>query len=281
MAQGLQDHCTSSDLPIQSDSLISQRLKPKILLPKFPTSPQKLISSISTGHQVPLFSQHLHQYLEMTKPHSTHSDVDFANTQPLPFDVYHSFKFMPEGLEDSVEQKDIVKASPLKGGRFDTVIVLTGDAAKSVSLAGETLNLPFGFLGLTVLLPTGTCIGHVRILLHLPSKIKLMGSHKFHSPVHRRRTTLAYIEWYNAPVLTPTDQKVHNMASVQKAPLKNGAPPWSIIPLINIHQSCMLFPKFRDLLVGELSSLAVLDDCNSFLVNNWVSVYTYKTIYKD
>lgn len=133
---------------------------------------------------------------------------------------------------------------------------------------------------LTKLLLVGTRISRVRILFHLPSEIKVMGSHKIRSPAHWPKATLAYIEWYTAPVLTPADQKVHNMASIQKAPLKDGAPPWSIIPLTNIRQSCMLFPKFRDLKVGELSSLTTLDHCNSFLVNNWVSVYTYRLITK-
>ncbi|KAE9385620.1 hypothetical protein BT96DRAFT_575017 [Gymnopus androsaceus JB14] len=35
---------------------------------------------------------------------------------------------------------------------------------------------------------------------------------------------------------------------------------------------------------GEMlkwSSSNVLDSTNSFLVNNWLSVYIYKTIYKD
>ncbi|KAE9388371.1 hypothetical protein BT96DRAFT_947653 [Gymnopus androsaceus JB14] len=125
---------------------------------------------------------------------------------------------MPESLKDGVEQKDVVKASPLKGGRLDTIFVLTGDSAESASLAG-----------------TGT--GYVRILFHLPLEIKLIGSHKFWSPVHWPRTALAYIEWYAAPVLALIDQMVHNMASIQKAPLRDGAPPWSIISLTNIHQS--------------------------------------------
>lgn len=75
----------------------------------------------------------------MLKQGATRHSVDFALTQHLPFqwiDIYHSFKFSPERLEEGLDPKDIVKASPLNSGRFDTVIVLTGDAAESVSLIG-------------------------------------------------------------------------------------------------------------------------------------------------
>ncbi|KAE9390999.1 hypothetical protein BT96DRAFT_959647 [Gymnopus androsaceus JB14] len=92
-----------------------------ILLPKVPTSPNKLITTVQNTHHVPLFSQHLKAYIEMLKQGATRHSVDFALTQHLPFqwiDIYHSFKFSPER------------------GRFDTVIVLTGDAAESVSLIG-------------------------------------------------------------------------------------------------------------------------------------------------
>lgn len=73
--------------------------------------------------------------------HSTRNDVFHASTQQLPFqhlDTNHSFKFFCELLEEgSLEQKDVVKASPLNGGRFDTVVVLTTDTAGTVGLEGN------------------------------------------------------------------------------------------------------------------------------------------------
>lgn len=114
--------------------------KPSILLPKVPMSPNKPISAIQISHRIPGFAQHLKAYLEMLKPNSTRNDVIHASTQQLPFqhlDTYHSFKFFHELLEEgSPEQKDVVKASPLKGGRFDTVVVLTSDTAGTVGLEG-------------------------------------------------------------------------------------------------------------------------------------------------
>ncbi|KAE9398234.1 hypothetical protein BT96DRAFT_995127 [Gymnopus androsaceus JB14] len=89
-----------------------------ILLPKAPTSPNKLITSIQTTHHVPLFSQHLKAYLAMLKQDLSTRSVSGA--------------LSPEWLQEGVGPKDIVKASPLNGGRFDTVVVLTSDTAESV-----------------------------------------------------------------------------------------------------------------------------------------------------
>lgn len=113
---------------------------PTFLLPKVPTAPNKLLSTIEQTHHIPSFSQHLKAYLEMLKPSATNATIQEALTKDLPFkrlDVYHLFKFSPERLEEGQDVKDVVKASPLKGGRFDTVIVLTGEEAESVGLAGK------------------------------------------------------------------------------------------------------------------------------------------------
>lgn len=125
---------------MNTPSSTSPSSKPRILLPKVPTSLNKPISAIQISHGTPGFAQHLKAYLEMLKPNTTRNDVLHASTQQLPFqhiDTYHSFKFFHELLEEgSPEQKDVVKASPLKGGRFDTVVVLTSDMAGKVGLEG-------------------------------------------------------------------------------------------------------------------------------------------------
>lgn len=96
---------------------------------------------------------------------------------------------------------------------------------------------------------------------------------------------LAYIEWLTAPTLTVQQQKQHNMATVQLSPAQlDGFFQWSIIPLSNIRQSCMLAPHFGNTSIhnqASWSSSNILDIAPSFLVNNWASVYTYRTIYKD
>lgn len=134
-------------------------------------------------------------------------------------------------------------------------------------------------------LKIGTRVGRIKVIFQLPIDLKLIGTHKTLAPVYWPRTPLAYIEWYTAPSLTVQQQKVHNMASVHKPPLQaDGCLPWSIIPLTNIRQSCMLSPNFSSSSSNSQSSWTstnILDSAPSFLVNNWTSVYTYKTIYKE
>ena len=89
---------------------------------------------------------------------------------------------------------------------------------------------------------------------------------------------LAYVEWYTAPMLTIQQQNIHNMATVSKGPpIQNGHCLWSIIPLSNIRQSCMLTPNFALVPISDQSSwttLNILDTAPSFFVNNWSSIYT-------
>ena len=112
-----------------------------VYLAKFPNYSSKSISNISRSHHAPAFEHHLKEYLNTFLTHRTSNQR--ANLFPLPFnrlDVYNQFKFSPFGLQDEEEERDIVKAIPisrhLPSGRFDTVIVLKTDNAKSTGLAG-------------------------------------------------------------------------------------------------------------------------------------------------
>ncbi|KAJ3710810.1 hypothetical protein C8R42DRAFT_596614 [Lentinula raphanica] len=254
---------TTSSFPMDSSEASNIRL----FLPKEPTAPNKTLSSIELGHRVPFFSSNLKRYLAMLKPGSNRRDVEDSLYKQLPFnhlDVYYSFKFSPETLDEDSTLMDVVKASPLKGGRFDTVVVLTGDSAEATSFSG-------------------TRIGRVKILFRLPSQLSLIGSHKGPSPTWWPSTVLAYIEWYSPPTQTLVDQSTHNMACVHKLPLIDGIVPWSIIPLSNIRQSCMLIPRHdRNSSKHTIwTSSNVLDHATHFLVNNWSSLYTYKTLYRE
>jgi hypothetical protein len=53
----------------------------------------------------------------------------------------------------------------------------------------------------------------------------------------------------------------------------------AIIPLANIQQSCMLFPIFQGTPDTHWSPASSLDLASSFLVNNWLSKYSYQMIY--
>ena len=63
----------------------------------------------------------------------------------------------------------------------------------------------------------------------------------------------------------------------QKRP--DGSPAGSIIPLADIRQSCMLFPAFGATCNDSWTADNVLDTCTSFYVNNWSSMYSYKTLW--
>ncbi|KIY61622.1 hypothetical protein CYLTODRAFT_362598, partial [Cylindrobasidium torrendii FP15055 ss-10] len=95
------------------------------------------------------------------------------------------------------------------------------------------------------------------------------------------KVPLAYVQWYTAPRLTDRIRAIHNMPSVKKALSSDGVTPaWSIIPLSNIRQSCMLFPDFGRTPVSVWDTdNCVLDTCSDFLVNNWLSLFTYQTVY--
>ena len=78
--------------------------------------------------------------MALTTKQIQHRQLD---DRELPFkqvDVYNMFRFHPEGLQDTEEENDIVKALPItaenKDGQFDTVVVIVGDEAESTGLAG-------------------------------------------------------------------------------------------------------------------------------------------------
>ena len=99
---------------------------------------------------------------------------------------------------------------------------------------------------------------------------------------------LAYVEWYQ---LSRSPGKHHNMYSVASSnpelrrELKNSrvfqVTPGAVIPLKAIKQSCQLIPLecIGDDWPTDWVSTAVLDQCSTFLLNNWSSKYAYQTIW--
>ncbi|KIY68642.1 hypothetical protein CYLTODRAFT_350969, partial [Cylindrobasidium torrendii FP15055 ss-10] len=112
-----------------------------ILLPKNPTLPLRHISVTAHNHCIPNLSERLCEYLNTIEvDHATPPQKPFVH-RVLPFDrinVYHSFKLSRESLDsDDTRELDWVKATPANGGRYDTVIVLTGDDAEVAGLQGK------------------------------------------------------------------------------------------------------------------------------------------------
>lgn len=115
--------------------------RPAICMAKRPQLPQCQISIIETLHHAPDLQYYLKKYLN-TFMRPALSARNLAST-PLPIttlNVYTSFRFRRECLEDGMEDANIVKAAPatkdLPQGRFDTVILLNTDTAESTALAG-------------------------------------------------------------------------------------------------------------------------------------------------
>lgn len=57
--------------------------------------------------------------------------------------------------------------------------------------------------------------------------------------------------------------------------------PGDIVPLSTIRQSCQLIPHLGASVEWpeEWKSNTILDACDTFLLNNWSSKYTYQTIW--
>ncbi|KIY62218.1 hypothetical protein CYLTODRAFT_183523 [Cylindrobasidium torrendii FP15055 ss-10] len=238
-----------------------------ISLSKNPTAPNKALRLIEREHHIPAFPAHLCSWLNAIEvEHANQKQRDPLHHHVVPFsglDTWHSFKFGLEGFDESKQERDWVKASPLDGGRFDTVIVLHQPTAQSTSLEG-------------------TRIGRVRVIFRLPvAEKKTRSGPSIPFPKYWPKVPHAYVQWYTAPRLTDRVRKIHNMPSVKKAFGPDGVThAWSIIPLSNICQSCMLFPDFgRTAATVWDTNACVLDTCSDFLVNNWLSLFTYQTVY--
>lgn len=125
----------------------------------------------------------------------------------------------------------------------------------------------------------GTRIGRVKVIFRLPLKIH---NSVDHVPSSWPKGPLAYVEWFTKPKQAAEDN--HEMYAISKAPKRtDGTISCSFIPLGNIRQTCQLFPKYpttKDLQqIPKWTSDTVLDNCQSFFVNNWGSMYAYQTIW--
>jgi hypothetical protein len=127
----------------------------------------------------------------------------------------------------------------------------------------------------------GTRIARVRLIFKIPSVMQTGRNTAFPTPSYLPRFPLAYVEWFTPPKLSASDQRSHNMLSVSKAFDRDGKPAWSIIPLTNIRQSCMLIPHFGKYSIthGNWVSDHIIDAVDTFVVNNWQSLYSYRTLY--
>jgi hypothetical protein len=119
-------------------------------------------------------------------------------------------------------------------------------------------------------------IGRVRVIFYLPHKINLDCGIQ-DSPVSWPKVPLAYIEWYSKP--KPEADKHTGMYTIYSIWNSERIPLESIVSISEIRQSCMLIPKYKDWMAEkEWTSKNVLDQCSSFVINNWQHLYAYQTI---
>ncbi|KAF8958090.1 hypothetical protein BDZ97DRAFT_1668870, partial [Flammula alnicola] len=167
-------------------------------------------------------------------------------------------------VHDNEEEKDLVKALPRSAknpcGRFDTVIAIVKDEAESTGVAG-------------------TRIGRVRVIFTLPKQLETSLGRR-PAPTNWPQGPLAYIEWYSkldaiAEVKHGMMYRLKKVSTTTDQTRVQGA----VLPLSNIRQSCMLFPVFPEDVPIQWTPANVLDHATSFLLNNWLSKYSYQTIW--
>jgi hypothetical protein len=135
-------------------------------------------------------------------------------------------------------------------------------------------------LALLTNIDSGTRVGRVRVIFTLPQQVEtFIGPQP--TPENWPKGPLVYVEWYTKLAST-ADVKNGLMYRIRKAPTTTTNPPrvqGAILPLSNIRQSCMLFPIFPEDVPTNWTPSNILDNASTFLVNNWLSKYSYQTIW--
>jgi hypothetical protein len=142
--------------------------------------------------------------------------------------------------------------------------------------------------GLIKPITAGTRVGRVRVIFTLPEEVNSITG-KRPAPRKWPKEPLVYIEWYSK--LQKTANPRHGMMyPIKKITAPSTQPSSSteaqvtrvqgaILPLSCIRQSCMLFPIFPASVPTHWTPNSVLDDASSFYINNWLSKYSYQTIW--
>jgi hypothetical protein len=104
----------------------------------------------------------------------------------------------------------------------------------------------------------------MRLIFALPDYLRGhdLGLPKFH----------ACIEWFNAFRAPNPDSQLFSVTRSRR----NNAPVTEIVPLDSIISSCYLTPKFgTSFHPARWSSADVLEECNSFTLNKYISQYLF------
>lgn len=123
--------------------------------------------------------------------------------------------------------------------------------------------------------PSGCRVARLKVLFRLPVAVEWDGIQRA-APPEWPKYPLAYVTWFSRFKSTPDNDT--GMYRVEPAKDSKGQAQGAIIPLANIRQSCMLTPS-RTVWDRTWTTDNILDRCDSFLVNNLQSKYSYQTIY--
>lgn len=119
----------------------------------------------------------------------------------------------------------------------------------------------------------GTRVGRVRVIFTLPEEVNSITGVR-PAPSNWPKEPLVYIEWYSK-LEKAANPRNGMMYLIKKDKEVQG----TILPLSNIRQSCMLFPTFPSSVPSHWKTENILDYASSFYINNWLSKYSYQTIW--
>lgn len=118
-------------------------------------------------------------------------------------------------------------------------------------------------------------MARLRIIFCLPKMVNRDGFPES-APVNWPTHPLAYVTWFTRFKSAPDNDT--GMYRIEPARDSKAQAQGIIIPLTDIRQSCMLTPS-KATWDPAWTKENILDKCDSFLVNNMQSKYSYQTIY--
>jgi hypothetical protein len=124
----------------------------------------------------------------------------------------------------------------------------------------------------------GTRVGRVRVIFTLPEEVHSITGVRS-APSNWPKEPLVYIEWYSRleKAANPRNGMMYHIKKVTTA--STNKVQGIILPLSHIRQSCMLFPTFPSSVPAHWKTDRILDHASSFYINNWLSKYSYQTIW--
>ncbi|TDL13853.1 hypothetical protein BD410DRAFT_734778, partial [Rickenella mellea] len=115
-------------------------------------------------------------------------------------------------------------------------------------------------------------VGRVRIIFTLPTSFTNLVKH---APTEH----LVYVEWFTRPRSEPDEASLLYEVKKQRE-TGTGEIVGAIIKLTDIRHSIQLFPKCGSKPIDKSwTSATVLDQCESFYINNMGSLRTYQSVY--